>query len=116
MKNHRDHSKPSPQPAPTCWQREGSSPCVRVEPDGGEAHIFPYQQLITASLAHANGNDSLRLIFATSEVELSGRNLRDLFHALQDFAVKWVRPIPERYQALGNDAGVVTSIRITPVD
>lgn len=113
MKRHLDPSKPTAPPAPTCWQREAPCPCLRIEPTGREAHIFPYQQLITASLVHADGADTLRLVFASHEVELAGRNLRDLLQALQDFAVKWVRPVPDRYQNLtATEGGFVTSIRI----
>ena len=115
MKRHLDTSKP-PHPAPTCWKREVPCPCLRVEPTGSEAHLFPYQQLLTASLNHAKGADTLRLVFASHEVELAGHNLRDLLDALQEFAVKWVRTVPERYRlATGGDGGFVTGIRITAV-
>jgi hypothetical protein len=46
-------------------------------------------------------------------VEIEGRNLRALLLAIQDFAVKWVRILPERYRQLetGENA-LVSSIRI----
>jgi hypothetical protein len=116
MKRHLNPIKPTAPLAPTCWQREAPSPCVRIEPTGREAHLFPYQQMITASIVHSNGSDTLRLVFASHEVELAGHNLRDLLHALQECAVKWVRPVPERYQfAAGGEGSFVTSIRITAV-
>ena len=66
-----------------------------------------------ASLVHAELNETLRLVFASHEVELTGRNLRDLFHAVQDFAVKWIRPLPERFNALvSGDSGLVSGIRV----
>ncbi len=100
-----------------CWQREAPCACLRIEPNGREAHLFPYQQLVTATLVHAESAETLRLVFATHEVELAGRNLRELLHALQDFAVKWVRPVPERYHAAtSGDGGFVTSIRITTAE
>jgi hypothetical protein len=116
MKRHLDPSKTTTTPAPTCWQREAPSPCLRIEPGGREAHLFPYQQLITITFVHSDGTDTLRLVFASHEVEVTGRNLRDLLHALQEFAVKWVRPVPERYQVVNGgegQGGIVTSIRIT---
>src|SRR6059058_4204007 len=39
----------------------------------------------------------LRLTFSSHDVEIAGRNLRALLLALQDFAVKWLRSMPERY-------------------
>jgi hypothetical protein len=57
--------------------------------------------------------ETLRLSFSSHDVELQGRNLRTLLLALQDFAVKWVRPMPERYHALEpGENGVVSSIRV----
>jgi hypothetical protein len=101
------------QTTPACWQREAPCPCLRVETSSSESHIFPYQHLITASLARAGETETLRLSFSLHDVELQGRNLRTLLLALQDFAVKWVRPMPERYQGLeAGDSGVITGIQI----
>ena len=99
--------------APTCWQREAPCACVRIESSGRESHVFPYQHFVAASLNQKNETDILHLAFSSHDVEISGRNLRPLLIALQDFAVKWVRAIPERYHRLGdNKNGVIASIRI----
>jgi len=115
MKRHlENNSSPS---APTCWQREAHTACLRVETFGGEIHLFPYSQLVTASLMRTADSETVRITFATHDVEITGYNLRELLHALQDFAVKWVRATPHRYQMLGNpEAGTVSSIRIVVVD
>lgn len=77
------------------------------------AQVFPYQHLVTASLDCADEAEILRLTFSTHDVEITGQNLRALLLAVQDFAVKWLRAIPKRYEALGNsDDGVITCIRI----
>lgn len=87
---------------------------MRIESSGSEAHLFPYQHFVTASLHHHNGAETLRLTFSTHDVEVDGRNLRHLLLALQEFAVKWMRPIPPRYQLLDDgEDGVISSIRIT---
>ena len=81
-----------------------------------EAHVFPYQHLVTASLNEADDSETLKLAFSSHDVEIRGRNLRPLLLALQDFAVKWLRVIPERYRRLACDKnGVVASIRIKEV-
>ena len=116
MKRQLDRTKATDLLAPTCWQREAPCACLRVELTGRETHIFPYQQLVTAKLVHSDGEDTLNLAFATHDVEFTGRNLSDLLHALQDFAVKWVRPVPERYHSIAaGDAVLVMSIRVVPV-
>lgn len=55
----------------------------------------------------------LRLKFSFQEVEIEGNNLRALLLALQDFTVKWLRVMPERYRHLGTgDNAVLWSIRV----
>ena len=101
------------QTSPACWQREAPCPCLRVETSPNDSHVFPYQHLITASLARAGETETLRLSFSSHDVELQGHNLRGLLLALQDFAVKWIRAMPERYHALEpGENGVVSSIRV----
>ena len=101
------------QATPACWQREAPCPCLRIEISPNESHVFPYQHLVTASLTSAEQTEALRLSFSSHDVELQGRNLRTLLLALQDFAVKWLRTMPERYEGLetGN-GGVITGIQI----
>jgi hypothetical protein len=75
--------------------------------------LFPYQHLVNASLTNSEGVETLRLAFSSHDVEIAGHNLRSLFLALQDFAVKWVRTMPERYEGLETgDGGVITGIQI----
>ena len=101
------------QATPACWQREAPCPCVRIEKSPNESHVFPYQHLITASLTSAEQIETLRLLFSSHDVQLRGRNLRTLLLALQDFAVKWLRTMPERYEGLETgDGGVITGIQI----
>ncbi len=99
--------------APTCWQREAPCACLRVETSSRESRLFPYQHFVTASLARNEQAETLLLKFSFCDVEIEGKNLRSLLLALQDFSVKWVRAIPERYQFLeAKENGVVSSIRI----
>ena len=101
------------QATPACWQREAPCPCLRIETSPNESHVFPYQHLVTASLTSAEQTETLRLLFSSHDVELQGRNLRTLLLALQDFAVKWVRLMPERYHQLeAGENGVVSRICI----
>ena len=109
-----NNSNPS---GPACWQREAHSACLRVETSDGDSHLFPYGQLVTASLARAGDSETIRITFATHDLEITGPNLCELLQALQDFAVKWVRAVPKRYQPLDNaETCKVTKISITAAD
>jgi hypothetical protein len=112
----RETNRPSVQPGPTCWQREAPCACLRIETAGNNAYLFPYQHLVTASLIQAEAGEILHLAFSSHDVKIAGRNLRALLLAFQDFAVKWVRAMPERYQGLeAGEYGVISSIRIQEV-
>ena len=101
------------QATPACWQREAPCPCLRIETSPNESHLFPYQHLVTASLTRREQGETLRLLFFSHDVALQGRNLRTLLLALQDFAVKWLRTMPERYEGLETgDSGVITGIKV----
>jgi hypothetical protein len=79
--------------------------------------VFPYQHVVTASRIPADQGETLRLTFSLHDVEIKGCNLRTLLLALQDFAVKWIRAMPERYHALEpGDNGLISSIRIHEVN
>jgi hypothetical protein len=102
---------------PACWRREAPCPCLRIETSPNESHLFPYQHLVTAWLSHGEDAETLHLAFSLHDVEIHGRNLRALLLALQDFAVKWIRAMPERYHALeAGENGVVRTIRIREVN
>jgi hypothetical protein len=106
-------NKRTVSPAQTSWQREGPCACLRIETSPRESHLFPYQHLVTASLTHSDQAETLRLSFSLHDVEIKGRNLRALLLALQDFSVKWIRAMPERYHALEpGENGVISNIRI----
>ncbi len=108
-----DTNREQTQSAPTCWQREAPCACLRIERSVDEADVFPYQHLVSASLNRTEDSEVLRLAFSSHDVEIVGHNLRPLLLALQDFAVKWIRAIPQRYHRLADHkSGIITTIRI----
>ncbi len=111
-----EQNRRSTASAPTSWQREAPCACVRIETSPQATHLFPYQHLVSAFLSGGNGTETLRLSFSSHDVEIAGRNLRPLLLALQDFAVKWLRAVPQRYEQLAaGEDGVITSIKVEEV-
>jgi hypothetical protein len=99
--------------AAVCWQREAPCACLRIETSPRESHLFPYQHFVTASLSQSDEAETLRLTFSLHDVEIQGRNLRALLLAIQEFAVKWMRVMPERYHQLETgENGLISRIRI----
>lgn len=118
MKNRNSAEQTKPTATSLlCWQRESASACLRIELLNGETHLFPYNHLVTARHSRtAENTETLQLTFSTHEVQIEGRNLRDLVLGIQDFAIKWLRMVPERYQAIasGRDQ-IIVSIRAAAV-
>ena len=109
---------PTTPTAPVCWQRESPSACLRIELECGEIHLLPYNHLISARLTlGTGGTESLQITFSAHEVQIAGHNLRDLLLGIQDFAIKWLRPVPVRYHDVVHlRDGAITSVKIAPVD
>lgn len=103
---------------PTCWQREAPSACLRIELPDGTQNLLSYGHFVTATLTRSeSGLEIIRISFSSHELEIEGRGLRDLLLGLQDFAVKWIRTAPARYQPSPVDAaGIVSSIKITTAE
>ena len=117
MKN-RTSIDPTTPTAPVCWQRESATACLRIELESSEIHLLPYNHLISARLTlGTGGTESLQITFSAREVQIEGHNLRDLLLGIQDFAIKWLRAVPERYHAVAPIRdGVITSLQIASVD
>ena len=99
--------------ASACWQREAPCACLRIETSPRESHLFPYQHFVTASLSQSDQAETLRLPVSLHDVEIEGRNLRALLLAIQEFALKWIRVIPERYHQLeAGENSLISRIRI----
>ena len=58
------------------------------------------------------GLDTLTLSFLKRTVLITGKNLRELGLALQDRAVEFVKPLPERYASLVGDEATVRTIEL----
>ena len=108
-------TEPPPATTPICWQRETTSACLRIELPNGEIHILPYAHLVSAHFTKSKDDtETLRLIFSTHEIQIEGHDLRDLLLGIQDFAIKWLRPVPERYVEIASTkAGIITKICVS---
>lgn len=99
-----------------CWNREIQAQALRVELAGGRSHVFPYARLASILLEQGSNHDTLRVSLDTHEIQIIGKNLREVELALQKFAVEWVRESPARYSPqAGDDHAWITSITVNEV-
>ena len=82
------------------WEQNPQAQALRVDLQGGVFFVLPYSHFGFAHFAREANHETLRVSFATHEVRVSGRNLRELGLALQKLTVDWIREMPARYAAL----------------
>ncbi len=100
-----------------CWRREPDHPCLRIETNSGEAFLFPYHQFHRAHYLRSADTETLKIFFATHEVAVSGKRLSEIAAALQDLAVRWIKPVHSRYRSVAEAAGAfVANIEVTQTE
>jgi hypothetical protein len=84
-----------------CWDKDAQAQSLRAELADGSFYVFPYARLHFVHFTAGADQDELHLVLDEHEVQISGKNLRDLGIAFQKLAVEWVREAPARYAATG---------------
>ena len=93
------------------WEQNPQAQALRVDLQSGVFFVLPYSQFGFAHFAREADCETLRVSFATHDVRVAGRNLRELGLALQKLTVDWIREMPARYAAL-SEKGCVFIERI----
>ncbi len=88
--------------APGCWDRDPNAQALRVEMSDGSAFVFPYAHLSFAKLESESSGETLRLMFGSHEVCVTGKRLREILLAVQKLAVESIKELPARYSALSD--------------
>jgi hypothetical protein len=79
------------------WEQNPQAQALRVDLQGGVFFVLPYSHFGFAHFAREANHETLRVSFATHEVRIAGRNLRELGLALQKLTVDC------REKVLGHD-------------
>jgi hypothetical protein len=82
------------------WEQNPQAQALRVDLQSGAFFVFPYSHFAFAQFASEADCETLRVSFATHDVRISGRNLRELGLALQKLTVDWITEVSARYAAL----------------
>ena len=85
---------------PVCWSQEAHAQSLRVELNDEKFFVFPYIHFMFAKLECSKEGDVLTMSFATHDIRIAGKNLREVGVAAQKLSVDWVREATVRYAAL----------------
>lgn len=112
LKRQQDQNQWSHQ----CWSREACAQALRVELGGGISYVFPYARLAFVRGEYASDHETLHVSLDTHEIQIAGKNLREVEVALQKFSVEWVRELPARYSPqAGDDHAWITNITVSEI-
>jgi hypothetical protein len=102
---------------PECWSTEPHARGLRVEVAADHSFILPFDQFIFAELTVHDGEQVLKLAFATHEVVLRGRALRRLETAIQRMDLAHVVALPEHYgAAIPDGQPLIRELAVAEVD
>jgi len=112
------HSRSAtPERMPACWGRERDRNCIRIETCEGETFILPYQHFVLAHLQRQGDCEILIVSFASHQLHLEGRHLKEVVLALQENAVDWIASTPTRYESLcEGDSAMIAKLEIKAVE
>ncbi|MEO8351245.1 MAG: hypothetical protein ABI680_05900, partial [Chthoniobacteraceae bacterium] len=100
-----------PSNMPPCWERERDRDCLRLEKSEGEELLLPYQHFLGAHFRPQKQMETLTITFSSHSITPEGWRLEEIVAALQEYAVDWIAPTPQRYQSL-RDADAVTILKL----
>jgi hypothetical protein len=85
---------------------------LRVELTPTCFYLLPYHHLEMVKFESSRERDSISLSFVDHQVTIAGRHLRVIAEALQERAVRYVEPMPKRYEMIAENTPNIESIKI----
>jgi hypothetical protein len=100
--------------SPECWANEPQARGVRVEISADHSMLLPHDEFVLAELKREGKDQTLRLVFVTHEVLVSGQSLRRIETAMQRMELSLLTKLPSSQRSLIADGQpVVTEIVVT---
>jgi hypothetical protein len=86
--------------SPECWANEPQARGVRVEISADLSMLLPHDEFVFAELKRDGTGQTLRLVFVTHEVLVSGQSLRRIETAMQRMELSLLTKLPRSQRAL----------------
>ena len=74
--------------------------------------VLPYEHFVHSELSAEKESDTLKLMFVTHEVVVSGYTLRRVENGIQTRELAWIAARPERYRPQANEKAFVSRIAV----
>ena len=86
--------------SPECWANDAQARGVRVEISADHSMLLPHDEFVFAELKRDGKDQTLRLIFVTHEVLVSGQSLRRIETAMQRMDLSFLTKLPASQRSL----------------
>jgi hypothetical protein len=100
--------------SPECWANEPQARGVRVEISADHSMLLPHDEFVFAELKRDGADQTLRLVFVTHEILVSGQSLRRVETAMQRMELSLLTKLPSSQRSLIADGQpVILEIVVT---
>src|SRR5687767_13705993 len=101
---------------PECFSSDPRARGLWVELSPQHSLVLPYEHFVYSELKADKENDTLKLLFVTHEVVISGFMLRRVESGIQTRELAWIAARPERYRPQANDKAFIRRIAVRLLD
>ncbi len=85
---------------------------LRVELSPQNSLVLPYEHFVYSELKAEKESDTLKLLFVTHEIIVSGYMLRRVENGIQSRELAWIAARPERYRPDANERAFISRIAV----
>jgi len=86
--------------SPECWANDAQARGVRVEISADHSMLLPHDEFVFAELKRKGADHTLRLVFVTHEVLVTGQSLRRIETAMQRMELSLLAKLPGNQRKL----------------
>jgi hypothetical protein len=97
---------------PECFSTDPRARGLRVELSPQHSVVLPYEHFVYSELKAEKESDTLKLMFVTHEVVVSGYLLRRVENGIQTRELAWIAARPERYRTQANEKAFIFRISV----
>jgi|SRR5581483_1587466 len=97
---------------PECFSSDPRARGLRVELSPQHSVVLPYEHFVYSELKAEKESDTLKVLFVTHEVVISGYMLRRVESGIQTRELAWIAARPERYRSQANEKAFITRIAV----
>jgi hypothetical protein len=95
-----------------CFGSDPRARGLRVELSPQHSLVLPYEHFVYSELKAEKESDTLKLLFVTHEVVVSGYMLRRVESGVQTRELAWITARPERYRPQANEKAFISRIAV----